>query len=55
VSQLIGSDNILFGTDYPLMHQNRVIAQIQSSELAEEDKNKILGDNALKLLSKWPQ
>jgi Predicted metal-dependent hydrolase of the TIM-barrel fold len=55
VSQLIGSDNILFGTDYPLMHQNRVIAQIQSAELSEEDKNKILGDNALKLLSKWPQ
>jgi predicted TIM-barrel fold metal-dependent hydrolase len=50
VSQIIGSDKILFGTDYPLMHQNRVIAQIQSSQLPEEDKARILGANAQKLL-----
>jgi len=50
VSQIIGSDKILFGTDYPLMHQNRVIAQIQSSQLPEEDKSRILGANAQKLL-----
>jgi uncharacterized protein len=52
VSRIIGSDKILFGTDYPLMHQNRVIAQIQSSQLPEEDKAKILGANAQKLLYK---
>jgi len=52
VDRVIGSDKILFGTDYPLMHQNRVIAQIQSSELPEEDKSKILGTNAQRLLSK---
>ena len=50
VSHIIGSDKILFGTDYPLMHQNRVIAQIQSSKLLEEDRAKILGANAQKLL-----
>jgi hypothetical protein len=50
VSGIIGSDKILFGTDYPLMHQNRVIAQIRSSGLSEQDKNKILGANAQKLL-----
>jgi predicted TIM-barrel fold metal-dependent hydrolase len=50
VSHIIGSDKILFGTDYPLMHQNRVIAQIQSSQLPEEDKASILGANAQKLL-----
>jgi len=50
VSRIIGSDKILFGTDYPLMHQNRVIAQIQSSQLPEEDKASILGANAQKLL-----
>ena len=49
VSHIIGSDKILFGTDYPLMHQNRVIAQIQSSQLPEEDKARILGANAQKL------
>ena len=52
VSNIIGSDKILFGTDYPLMHQNRVIAQIQSSQLPEEDKARILGANAQKLLCK---
>jgi predicted TIM-barrel fold metal-dependent hydrolase len=50
MSGIIGSDKILFGTDYPLMHQNRVIAQIQSSQLSEEDKARILGANAQKLL-----
>jgi hypothetical protein len=50
VSRIIGSDKILFGTDYPLMHQNRVIAQVQSAQLLEEDKARILGANARKLL-----
>ena len=50
VSHIIGGDKILFGTDYPLMHQNRVIAQIQSSQLPEEDRTRILGTNAKKLL-----
>jgi predicted TIM-barrel fold metal-dependent hydrolase len=50
VSSVIDSGKILFGTDYPLMHQNRVIDQIQSSQLAGEDKAKILGTNAQKLL-----
>jgi predicted TIM-barrel fold metal-dependent hydrolase len=50
VSHIIGSGKILFGTDYPLMHQNRVLAQIQSSQLPEEDKARILGANAQKLL-----
>jgi len=50
MSHIIGSDKILFGTDYPLMHQNRVLAQIQSSQLPEEDIARILGTNAQKLL-----
>jgi predicted TIM-barrel fold metal-dependent hydrolase len=50
VRRIIGSDKILFGTDYPLMHQNRVIAQVQSSQLLKEDKARILGANAQKLL-----
>jgi len=51
-SRLIGSDKILFGTDYPLMPQNRVITQIQSSQLSGKDKARILGGNARKLLSR---
>jgi len=50
MGHIIGSDKILFGSDYPLMHQNRVLAQIQSSQLPEEDKARILGANAQGLL-----
>jgi hypothetical protein len=52
VKDIIGSDKILFGTDYPLVSQNRIMAQIKSAELSEQDKSKILGDNAQKLLFK---
>ena len=52
VSDIIGSDKILFGSDHPLISQDRIIAQIQSLELPQEDKNKILGDNAQNLLFK---
>ncbi len=51
-SRIIGSDKILFGTDYPLMHQNRVIDQVRSSSLSEEDQAAILGGNAERLLSR---
>lgn len=50
ISHIVGSDKILFGTDYPLMRQSRVITQVQSSRLSEEDKTKILGGNAQSLL-----
>jgi hypothetical protein len=50
VSDVISSDKILFGTDYPLISQKRIIGQIESSKLAKEDKVKILGGNAQKLL-----
>jgi predicted TIM-barrel fold metal-dependent hydrolase len=50
VNHMIGSDKILFGTDYPLMHQDRVLAQVKSAQLPEEDKAGILGANAQKLL-----
>jgi predicted TIM-barrel fold metal-dependent hydrolase len=50
MSRIIGSDKILFGSDYPLVSQNRVLAQIRSSQLSEEDKARILGANAQELL-----
>jgi predicted TIM-barrel fold metal-dependent hydrolase len=51
VSRIVGSDKILFGTDYPLMHQSRVIEQVQSSRVSEEDRAKIMGTNAQRLLA----
>jgi len=52
VSKIVGSDKILFGTDYPLIPQERIAAQVQSIGLAGEIKAKILGGNAQRLLSK---
>jgi len=53
VIQLIGADKILFGSDYPLLGQSRIIEEIKSLELEEEVKAKILGGNAQRLLNKW--
>lgn len=50
VSQLVGADRILFGSDYPLLAQTRLIQEINSSDLTEDEKNLILSGNARRLL-----
>ena len=50
VSEIIGADKILFGTDYPLMPQRRVIKEIRSLNLPGETEDLILSGNARKLL-----
>ncbi|MFC2007626.1 amidohydrolase family protein [Chloroflexota bacterium] len=50
VSQLIGADKILFGTDYPLIPPARLLKEIDSADLSDEEKNLILTGNARKLL-----
>ncbi|MCD6358583.1 MAG: amidohydrolase [Dehalococcoidia bacterium] len=50
VVPVVGSDSVLFGTDYPLMPQQRIIAQIEASSLSREDRDAILGGNAQTLL-----
>ena len=51
VSDIVGSDKILFGTDYPLISQSRIMTQIKSAGLSEQDMAKIFGGNAQKLLN----
>jgi len=48
--QLVGADKILFGSDYPLLAQNRLISEIRSLDLPEETRNLILSGNAQRLL-----
>ena len=50
VSEIIGADKILFGTDYPLMPQRRVIKEIKSLNLPGETEDLILSGNARRLL-----
>jgi len=50
VASLVGEDKILFGSDYPLMPQERIVKEIQSAGLPDETKDLILGGNARRLL-----
>jgi predicted TIM-barrel fold metal-dependent hydrolase len=50
VSQLVGADKVLFGSDYPLLAQSRLLEEIKALDLAEDAKNLILSGNALRLL-----
>lgn len=50
VGAIAGADKILFGTDYPLLDQKRVINQIESLALSPREKAMILYRNAEKLL-----
>jgi hypothetical protein len=51
VIQLVGADRILFGSDYPLLAQTRLLQEINSADLSEEAKSLILSGNARRLLS----
>ena len=50
VVQLVGGDKILFGSDYPLLAQRRVLEEIDSLDLSQETKSLILSGNAQRLL-----
>ena len=50
VAQLVGADKILFGSDYPLLTQSRLLKEIMSVNLSEVTKNLILSGNARRLL-----
>jgi predicted TIM-barrel fold metal-dependent hydrolase len=50
VAEIVGVKKILFGSDYPLMSQSRVINQVRSLDMGEEAEGLILGENAKRLL-----
>ncbi len=51
VSQIVGAEKILFGTDYPLMRQSRVIKDIRFAGLSPEEEELIFSGNARRLLN----
>ncbi len=51
VSEIIGADRIFFGSDFPLISQNRIITGLhEKTTLSPEIKDSILGENAYRLL-----
>lgn len=50
VSEIAGSDHVLFGSDYPLLKPARLINEIKSLNLPPETEGQILGGNASRLL-----
>lgn len=50
VASLVGPEYILFGSDYGLLRQKRVIEHIKGAGLDERELNMVLGENARALL-----
>lgn len=51
VAEIIGVERILYGSDFPLMKQSKLIKSIRGLDLSEKAKSMILGGNARRLLA----
>ena len=47
---LVGSERILFASDFPLMSPSRALGEIEGGPLPADDCRRILGENAVQLL-----
>ena len=50
VVELVGAEKVLFGSDYPLLVQKRLLREIESAELPPGAKEMVLSGNACRLL-----
>ncbi len=50
VTQMVGDDRVLFGSDWPLLSPGRLLKEIHSLELPQETKDRLLAGNARRLL-----
>ncbi len=50
VAELAGADKILFGSDYPVISQKRLLREINAIDMSAADKESFLSGNAAKLL-----
>lgn len=49
VSEIVGAEKILFGTDFPLIRPQKYFQELEESGLSDESREKILGRNASRL------
>lgn len=49
--ELVGSEKILFGSDYPLLGPARYFAEMAAAGISDEDRGRICGGNAARLLN----
>jgi len=49
----IGVDRMLFGTDFPLLRAPRYVKEIEASGLTADQRARVLGANAARLLKPW--
>ena len=47
---IIGADKIIFGSDYPLLGAERYMKSIESEIISQEDRDKVSGRNAKRIL-----
>jgi predicted TIM-barrel fold metal-dependent hydrolase len=47
---LLGADRYLLGSDFPLAHPNMYLGSVLAMALSDQDRRKVLGDNALRIL-----
>ena len=52
VAGLVGSEQILFATDYPLIQHQRLLAQVHENILEPAALKNILGENARRMLGR---
>jgi hypothetical protein len=48
---LVGADKVIFGTDYPLISHQQLLAQVEGAGLDPAAREAILGGNIARLLS----
>jgi predicted TIM-barrel fold metal-dependent hydrolase len=52
VIQLVGTERVLFGSDYPLLKPRRLLDELDTLGLAQETRDLVLAGNARRLLGK---
>ena len=55
VAGLVGADRVLFGSDYPLISQERALREARQAGLEPEDEEAVLGGNAARLFGLRPK